>query len=354
MLRDVGSRDDEFIALVAGVRRSLLELASVSTAAGYEAIPMQGTGTFGIEAVLWTAVARSERLLVVSNGHYGDRIAAIAEKIGIDTHTLETAPDRIVSATDVAEMIETDPSIAHVAVVHCETSSGILNDIVSIGRVCRERGKGYIVDSMSAYGAVPIDMAAAHVDYLISSSNKCIEGVPGFCVVLARRDALVQARGRRQSTSLDLVDQWRQLESNGQFRFTPPTHAFLAFDRALAQLAAEGGPASRRKRYRRNRERLVAGMTELGFRPYLSPDVQSDVIVSFMYPSDPAFDFTRFYWALAGRGCVIYPGKLTAAHSFRIGTAGDLELDDFDVLLSAIAEVIAEQGFRVAGEGGAA
>ena len=229
--------------------------------------------------------------------------------------------------------------ITHVAVVHCETTTGILNPIEEIGDVVSASGAAYIVDAMSSFGAIPVDVAAGHVDFLISSANKCIEGVPGFGFVLARRSALEAAKGRARTLSLDLHAQWAGLEGDGQFRFTPPTHVLLAFDQALKELDQEGGVEGRGERYRQNHLMLCSGMRELGFEAYLAPEDQSYIITSFRYPADPAFQFEEFYTRLSDLGFVIYPGKLTRESCFRIGTIGRIYPADVTRLLGAIQAV---------------
>jgi 2-aminoethylphosphonate-pyruvate transaminase len=307
----------------------------------FECVLMQGSGTFGIESVISSAVPKDGRLLVLVNGAYGRRIAQIARVHGIATETLETPENRKIDPRAVAERLAAAPTVTHVAVVHCETTTGIVNPIQEIGAEAARAGASYIVDAMSSFGAIPISLEACRADFLISSANKCIEGVPGFAFVLARRPALEAAQGRARTVSLDLYAQWAGLEADGQFRFTPPTHALLAFHQALLELEAEGGVAGRAARYRRNHEALAKGMAELGFEAYLPPEDQSDIITTYRYPADPDFRFEHFYGELSARGCLIYPGKLGQEPCFRIGTIGRLETADVERLLAAIAEVSA-------------
>jgi 2-aminoethylphosphonate-pyruvate transaminase len=345
MLRDLGSRDAEFLEVVSEVRSSLLALGGVSTATGHEAVLMQGSGTFGIEAVISSAIPRDGRLLVVVNGAYGERIAQMARVHGIDTHEVRFAEDEAADPDTVARELGRLGGVTHVAVVHCETTTGLFNPIEEIARRCRERQSRVIVDSMSAFGAVEVDLAASGFDFVISSSNKCIEGVPGFSFVLARREALLECEGRSRTLSLDLCAQWKGLERDGQFRFTPPTHAILAFAQALRELHDEGGVAGRRRRYEANRDVLVAGLLSQGFSLYLPREQAGHVITTWLSPRDPRFSFRAFYDALQERGLVIYPGKLTQRDCFRIGCIGRLQPRDMQQLVAAIAEVVAEQGF---------
>jgi 2-aminoethylphosphonate-pyruvate transaminase len=348
MLHDLGSRDSAFLALVSTIRRRLLAVAGADPNV-YVAVPMQGSGTYGVEATIGTALPPDGRLLVLCNGAYGRRIAQIAAVLRL-AHTTLTFPEHApVDVAAVDEALRADPAITHVIAVHCETTSGLLNPIPAIGALALAGGKGLIVDAMSSFGAVPLDLGAAGVDFLISSANKCIEGVPGFAFVIARRAALESTAGYARSLSLNLLAQWRELEQSGQFRFTPPTHALLAFHQALLELEAEGGPMGRAARYRANSEVLVAGMHELGFREYLAPEHQGYIITAFHYPTHPAFEFQRFYQGLNDRGFVIYPGKLSDAPCFRIGTIGRLFPADIQALLAAVCEVIAEMGVDAPG-----
>jgi 2-aminoethylphosphonate-pyruvate transaminase len=329
MLRDLGSRDAEFIAIVREIRKQLLTLGNVAQP-DYECILMQGSGTFMIESVISSSV--HGKLLILINGAYGRRIENIARVHGIAVEAVEVPENQKITTADFS----VGEGVSHVAVVHCETTTGILNPIEEIGEKVAAAGACYIVDAMSSFGAIPVDMQSAHIDFLISSANKCIEGVPGFGFTLASRSALEAAKGRARTLSLDLHAQWAGLERDGQFRFTPPTHALLAFRQALRELDEEGGVAGRGARYARNHEILCRGMKELGFEAYLAPQDQGPIITSFHYPKDQNFQFEDFYAQLSEMGYVIYPGKLSRAECFRIGTIGRLSAGDIENLLDAI------------------
>ena len=346
LLRDLGSRDFEFIETVRQIRQELLGLGQAASPE-YEAILMQGSGTFGIEAVFSTITPPDGKWLIVVNGAYGRRMAHICDVLGIDTAVLAIPENRQPDPAQVEAALSADEAISHVAIVHCETTTGIFNPVAEIGAIVAEYGRTYFIDAMSSFGAVPLNLAEAQVDFLVSSANKCIEGVPGFSFVLARRAALLAAEGSARSVSLDLLAQWRGLEANGQFRFTPPTHALLAFRQALAELAQEGGVNGRAARYRRNYETLLAGMRRLGFREYLRPEDQGYIITSFHYPDHPNFDFSRFYEVLNRRDFVIYPGKVSDADCFRIGHIGRIFAPDVQALLAAIGDVLAEMGVEL-------
>jgi 2-aminoethylphosphonate-pyruvate transaminase len=347
MLRDLGSRDVEFIETVRRIRQSLLALAGVSQDTGYEAVLMQGSGTFGLESVIGSTVPPNGKVLVIINGAYGDRMARIASVLRIDTATLEYAQDTCPIPADVDRMLTQDPAITNVAVVHCETTTGIINPVEEIGQVVKHHDKVYLVDSMSAFGAVLFDFEKCGIDFLVSSANKCIEGVPGFSFAICRRDSLQATEGWARSLSLDLLAQWQGLEANGQFRFTPPTHVTLAFEQALRELHAEGGVEGRAARYRANYEALVAGMREMGFAEYLPPELQGTIITAFRYPHDARFQFDDFYTRLNDKGFVIYPGKVSSIDCFRIGNIGHLFERDMLALLAAIRATLNEMGVEL-------
>ncbi len=337
MQRDIGSRDSEFVQLITDIRSELLRIAGVSPEQGYEAVLIQGSGSFGLESVISSVIPPEGRFVVLANGAYGDRMAAIAERLGISTRLARWPENESPDPATVERLIEEEPAATHVAIVHCETTTGILNPIDEIARIVKAGCRELIVDAMSSFGGVPLDLSKLEIDYVISSPNKCLEGVPGFSFVLARRAALEASRGRARSVSLDLLAQWEGLERNGQFRFTPPTHALLAFARALEELRQEGGVSARGARYRANHEILRTGMRKLGFAAYLPEERQSNIITAFRYPDDPNFRFEDFYHRLRARGFVIYPGKLSRADCFRIGTIGRINEQNVRDLVAAIA-----------------
>jgi 2-aminoethylphosphonate-pyruvate transaminase len=257
-------------------------------------------------------------------------------------HVLRTAEDAPADAAALESCLAGDTAVTHVAIVHCETTTGLLNPIELIGRVAKRYGKTYVVDAMSSFGGLPIDIAACGIDFLVSSSNKCIEGVPGFSFVLCRREALLASEGWARSLSLDLLGQLKGFEKDGKFRYTPPTHVILAFDQALRELELEGGVPARHERYRRNHQTLLAGMERLGFKPYLNPSLQSPIITAFLCPPNGPFSFDRFYTQLSRRGFLIYPGKLTQVDTFRIANIGRLFPPDMEQLVAAIGSVLSQ------------
>lgn len=339
------------IEVIQEIRDKLLAMAGVSQANGWECVLVQGSGTMAVESVVTSCVPSPElggRLLVASNGAYGARMAQMARMSGIEVDVISYDETETVKPEDVVEALKKH-SYTHVGVIHHETTAGSLNPVQSIGQAIREFDPSisFIVDSMSGFGAYGVELEASNVSYLVSSANKNIEGVPGFAFALCRRDKLETEGSNARSLSLDLLAQWQGLENNGQFRFTPPCHALLAFRQALAEHEAEGGMAGRLARYDANFQVLKAGLAELGFHPYLSDEVQGSIITTFLFPDDPNFDFSRFYTELSNQGLVIYPGKLTKAQCFRLGTIGRLFPHDLQNLVLNVKNVLTDMGVKL-------
>jgi len=342
MLHDWGSRDHEFIAINRRLREKLVALAGGTGT--HVCVPMQGSGTFAVEAMIGSFVPATGKLLILINGAYGKRIARISDYYRRAHTVLEWPEDRPVDSAAVEKALAGDPAITHVAVIHCETTSGVLNPIAEVAAVVARAGRRLLIDSMSAFGALPVDAREIAFDAVAASSNKCLEGVPGMGFVICRKEALEACKGNSPSLSLDLFDQWQALEKTGQWRFTPPIHCIVAFDQAVQEHEAEGGVAGRGGRYRNNCRILIEGMRKLGFATLLPDRLQAPIIVTFHMPADPKFVFESFYDKLRERGYVIYPGKLTVADSFRIGCIGRLSEAEMKGALAAVAEVMGELG----------
>lgn len=347
MLHDWGSRDATFIRMNGEV---LERIAALAGGAGtHVTVPVQGSGTFAVEAMLTNFVPRDGKVLILINGSYGKRAAKICQYAKRAHAVLETAEDTPSDAGRVAAALAADPAITHVFAVQCETTSGILNPIAEIGAAVAKAGRRFLLDAMSAFGALSLDARETHFDAMAASSNKCLEGVPGIGYVVCRMEALAETKGNATSLSLDLHDQWTAMTATKQWRFTPPLQVIAALHRAIEEHAAEGGVAGRGGRYVANCKILVDGMRALGFETLLPDRLQAPIIVTFHMPRDPRFDFQRFYDALKERGYVIYPGKLTVAESFRIGCIGRLSADHMHGALDAIRAVLAEMGVKDCG-----
>ncbi len=324
MLRDWGSWDDDFRAMTRKIRSRILAMLG-NGADDFDCVPMQGSGSFSVEAMLGSFAPRSAKTLILANGAYGQRAAKTMQYIGREYVVLDKGDYLPPRGDEVASILQDDPAITHVVAVHCETSSGILNPIAEISKATYRHGRKLLVDSMSAFGAIPLEPEHVCFEAMVSSANKCIEGVPGFGFIVARKQALRAAKGNSHSLSLDVYDQWVHMERTGQWRFTPPTHAVAAFLAALKSHEAEGGVSARGNRYANNRDVLVAGMRDIGFEVLLQDNWLSPIIVTFFCPADPYFAFERFYSLMKKKGFIIYPGKLTVADSFRIGCIGQMD-----------------------------
>lgn len=336
MMTDWCTWDEDYnVHIVQEIRKSLVELATAHTDE-YTAILMQGSGTYCVESVIGSVIKPNDKLLILSNGAYGDRMGNIAEYHGIRYDMLAFDETEQVSVAYVDDYLAHSADITHVAVVHCETTTGVLNPLKEIAHLVKMYGKKLIVDAMSSFGGVPLDVQELGIDFLISSANKCIQGVPGFGFIIARQSELMHCKGVSRSLSLDIYDQWETMEKgHGKWRFTSPTHVVRAFKQAMDELKAEGGVEARYRRYCENHDVLVDGMRSLGFKTLLPDEIQSPVITSFLYPH-AGFDFKGFYAQLKEKGFVIYPGKISQADTFRIGNIGDVYPDDFRRLVEAI------------------
>jgi len=339
MLKDWCTWDTDYNQIVQGIRKNLVSLAT--TSGEYTSVLMQGSGTFSVEAVVTTSIPDDGKLLVLANGAYGQRLGQIAQRCGINCIVQDSGELASPDLAQLDDILKTDQAITHVAVVHCETTTGMLNPIQKIGEIVKSHGKIYFVDAMSSFGGIPMDIADWGIDYLVSSANKCIQGVPGFGFCIAKSAVLEATQGNARSLSLDLYDQWKCMEANsGKWRFTSPTHTVRAFAQAINELDQEGGIAQRFARYSENHRILVSGMAELGFKTILAPEDQSPIITAFYSPEHPDYSFDRFYSILKSKGFVIYPGKVTELNTFRIGNIGDIMPAQMESLIGCVKEAM--------------
>ncbi|MCI1966779.1 MAG: 2-aminoethylphosphonate--pyruvate transaminase [Oscillospiraceae bacterium] len=341
MLADWCTWDKDYNAMVQSVRKKLVSIAvkDPEQEQNFTAVLMQGSGTFAVESVVGTVMPADGKLLIVENGAYGKRLKQIANVLKINNAVLECDETQAPDPQAVSDILDQDPEITHVAVVHCETTSGILNPIEHIAQVVKNHNKTLIVDAMSSFGGTELYVDQLQIDYMISSANKCIQGVPGFAFVIAAKKKLQRCKGQARSLSLDLYSQWAEMEvHSGKWRFTSPTHVVHAFHQALLELEQEGGVPARNRRYANNQRVLAAGMNKLGFQTMIDPDIQSPCITSFYYPSN--FNFQKFYEGLKAHGFIIYPGKISKCDSFRVGTIGEVYEQDIHRFLKAVACVM--------------
>ncbi|MEA3139378.1 MAG: 2-aminoethylphosphonate-pyruvate transaminase [Gammaproteobacteria bacterium] len=344
MLSDWGSWDSGFNAMTASVCRDLV--AILHAEADHVCVPLQGSGTFAVEAALGTLVPRNGKVLVPDNGAYCKRITRILKYLGRESILLPHDEQEPADAARIDAALAADPSITHVAQVHCETGTGILNPLPAIAVAVANRGRRLIIDAMSSFGAVPIDARTLSFEGLITASGKCLEGVPGMGVVIARRATLENSAANSASLVMDLVDQWQYMQKTGQWRFTPPTHVVAALRSAIDQFLAQGGQPARLARYTENCRVLVDGMRALGFKTFLPDALQAPIIVTFHSPPDPKYEFAQFYRRVRERGFILYPGKLTTVDTFRVGCIGAIGPDTLRKAVGAIADTLREMGVR--------
>lgn len=342
MLFDHCTWDDDYKQITQKIRKELLSLAHVEDSE-YTVILMQGSGTFGVESVLSSVVGDEDKLLIAANGAYGERMADIAKHNRIPYDIYNEAYNRVPDAEIIREVLEKDSSITHISMVHSETTSGILNDIKAVSDVAHAYGKVFIVDAMSSFGGVDIPMKEWGIDFLISSSNKCIQGVPGFSFIIARKDLLEASKGKARSLSLDLYDQWLTMEKDGKWRFTSPTHVVLAFAKSMEELQKEGGISARSKRYSNNNKLLIARMKELGYDTYIDETHQGPIITTFLFPENAQYSFSEMYAYIKERGYAIYPGKVTEAETFRVGNIGEIYSEDIEKLYEIMKQFLEEK-----------
>jgi 2-aminoethylphosphonate-pyruvate transaminase len=344
MLRDWGSWDAAFNSITASLRQDLLQI--VGGGADYTCVPLQGSGTFSVEATIGTIVPRDGKVLVPNNGAYCARIVRICKYLGRAVVDLAVPEDQPTTPAIVEAALAAEPSITHVAQVHCETGAGVLNELAGIAQVCRRHGKGLIVDAMSSFAALLIDVQSVPFDALVAASGKCLEGVPGVGFVIVRKSVLETCAGNAHSLAMDLHDQYVYMEQTTQWRYTPPTHVVAALRAAVDQFKEEGGQPARLARYAANCRTLVDGMATLGFRPYLKPEVQAPIIVTFHAPADTAYDFKTFYARTRERGYILYPGKLTQLETFRVGCIGAIGPAEMRHAVNAVRDTLSEMGIK--------
>ena len=346
MLKDWGSWDSDFIAITARVRQSLLDI--VHGHDSHVVVPLQGSGTFSVEAAVATVTPPDGHVLVLDNGAYCKRAAKLTHLMGRRTTVVPFAEDAAVSPDVLQTHLLADTSITHVVMIHCETGAGVLNPLQAVADVCQAHGKGLIVDAMSSFAALEIDARKVHFDALIAASGKCLEGVPGMGFVFIRKAILPQCEGHNNSLAMDLYDQYIYMEKTGQWRFTPPTHVLVALNEAIAQFEEEGGQTARLKRYQSNCSTLVDGMAALGFKPFLDPAIQAPIIVTFHAPADPRYQFKTFYDIAKKNGFILYPGKLTQVETFRVGCIGAIGPAEMAQAVHAVALTLKEMGIASA------
>ena len=268
MLFDHCTWDEDYKKITRDITDKLLDLAHVNKEK-YVCTLMQGSGTFGVESVLSSSIGKDEKLLILANGAYGERMTDIAKHNKINYVMYTQDYNKRHDLNKIKDILENDKDITHVSIVHSETTSGILNDIEEVGKIIKNYNKIFIVDAMSSFGGIDIPVEKYDIDFIISSANKCIQGVPGFSFIIAKKEEILKCKNKARSLSLDLYAQWETMNKDGKWRFTSPTHTVLAFNKALDELIEEGGIEKRYERYFNNNRLLINKMEKLGFKTYV-------------------------------------------------------------------------------------
>jgi 2-aminoethylphosphonate-pyruvate transaminase len=347
MLHDYASGEQKMLDAIAFSRRYILDLCNGAGTHG--AVPIVGSGTSGNEAAIGTLVPENGKLLIHTNGVYGDRLVEIARKIRVPYASFRTAPFTPPTPKQFEAMLDADPAITHVMIVHCETSTGILNPVEEVAALCRKRGVALLIDAVASFGAFALDAKKLGYDAVVCSANKGLQAPPGLAWVVAKKTALEAAKGNAPSLTLDLWDQDQHLERTGMFRFTPATHLLLGMAEALREHAEEGGIEARQARFRASWRRLVDGMRQMGFRTLLEDEVASPIVATFHDPPDPNYSFKRLYDGMKARGFIIFPGRLAAANTFRLACIGIVTERDIGRALDAMAETLRQMGVTTMG-----
>ncbi|MEG0274063.1 MAG: 2-aminoethylphosphonate--pyruvate transaminase [Longicatena sp.] len=322
---DAGTRDKDYQDIVQNIRHSLLQLAHAKED-NYSCVLLQGSGTYGVESVLTSTIRNDQKLLILANGSYGQRMEQICKKANVPYVLKSFSMIEALPITDIEKEIARE-DITHVAYIHCETTAGVLNDIKAIQAIIHKHGKISIVDAMSSFASVEISIEELGIDYLITSSNKCMHGVPGIAIVFARRELLDTCKDISHSLSLDLYAQYYDMETSpGSFRFTSPTHVILALQEAILELEEAGGIVSRSKRYYHIQKEIYDAMSMHGFDILVDRSIQSPVITTYLNPQ--GFNFDDFYAYFKEHGFLLYSGKLPGIDAFRIGNIGHIMDED--------------------------
>jgi len=346
VIPDICPREETFAALVRTIRASLVRIAGAGEE--YTAVLFGGSGTAVMDAVVNSVIPPGKKLAVVVNGAYGERLVAIARTYGIACREISYPWGARIDVAAISRELERDPEVACLAMIHHETTTGILNPIAEVGRVCAKRGCRFIVDAISSYGGLPLSVVDANVDFLLGTSNKCLQGMAGLAFAICRRSTLESLKScPKRSFYLDLYSQYASLEKTGQFAFTPPVQVVYALQQAITEFDHEGA-SERHRRYAESYRTLKQGLLALGFRLLIDGTDESGILLTVLEPDDAAYDFARMHDWFYRRGFTLYPGKLNAARTFRLSVMGAITAEDIRQFLRLLGEFLAAEGIRVA------
>lgn len=340
VVEDICPREKDFGKLLDTIKDDLVKV--VHGDPDYVAALFTASGTGGLESAITSAVPRNKKLLVIDNGAYGARMANIASTFGISVIPYKLAYGDYPDINHLEKILKEDEDISHLAVVHHETTTGMLNPVEEISKLANQNGVEVIVDCMSSYGGIPIDIKKWDASYLISSSNKCIQGMPGMVFVIFKKALLPQLKEQKRSFYFDLYNQFVGFEKTGQMQFTPPVQVAYALRQAIDEYFAEG-EINRWNRYQENWNTLSSGLKKLNFEFLLPDKYQSKILLAVKEPSDPRYDFDAMHDYLYERGYTIYPGKGAREATFRLSVLGDLYKQDIENFLKELKNYLAFQ-----------
>jgi len=335
VVADICHREVEFTDLMQGVRMDLLKVVNADPEQ-YTSILFAASGTGAVEACLSSVLASEKKVLIINNGPYGQRMLDIARRYHIPSLEYQVDYDQPIAITEIELLLIQNNNIGAVAMVHHETSSGILSSLRPIGELCHKYGCEFIVDAMSSFAGVDIDVEREHIDYIISSANKCLQGMPGLAFVIAKKSALMQSKGRARSFYFDLHQQFYALETQREMPFTPPVQIIYALRQALNEFLAET-LSGRIERYQRNYELLIKGFAKLGFTCLTPEDRASHLLAIIRFPGDQSYNFDEFHDYLFAAGFTIYPKKLSIPNTFRVACLGAIEPQDILRFFQSVA-----------------
>jgi 2-aminoethylphosphonate-pyruvate transaminase len=344
-LADFDPCSAEFISITKDVQSRLLKLCGADES--YACIFVQGAGTQAVESVLsGLAPARGGKTLVVSNGEHGERAANILQRLNLPYVRIDLKAGTPVAAEDIRPLLQSDRSMTHIWLAHCDSGTGTVNPIGDIAAIANDLGRQVILDATATMGALPISAATDAISAIVGTSSVCIQALPGLSFCVVKKDLLNSSMGRSQSFSQDLFEEWRNLESSGQFRFSAPTHLVAALQRALKELVEEGGHDARRMRYERNARVVLSGMRKLGFTPLLADENAGPIVQVILAPADGSYNYDHFHAALASRGFSIAPGRIANLATFRVGTAGNLDATTMNAFIDALKDSVGALGIQ--------
>lgn len=333
IVEDICPREKDFGDLLDSIKHDLVKV--VHGDPEYVAALFTASGTGGLEAAITSAVPKGKKLLVVDNGAYGARMANIAMTYNIEVITYKLPYGDYPDAQHIEKLLQKDKDISHLAIVHHETTTGMLNPVEEVCKIARQNNVEVIVDCMSSYAGIPIDIKKWDAGYLISSSNKCIQGMPGMVFVIFKKALLPELQKQKRSFYFDLYSQYSGFEKTGQMQFTPPVQVAYALRQAIDEYFAEG-EMNRWNRYQENWNTLYDGLARLGLQFLLPDEYQSKILLAIKEPEHPQYDFNAMHDFLYARGFTIYPGKGAKEATFRLSVLGDLSKNDIQAFLKEL------------------